>query len=135
MMDEFTADLAQCAYETLQSRKGKRVELSTLKDGIWQCYTAWRDAIIEAWADTTLGRVPSAHLTARMGVVWDCLAHHGEYWEWPEEQDAAAWTAWGLAVLRWLNQEFQERVPEPQFSHEELSAWLAAKTPIQLSMF
>ena len=134
MMDEFTTRFFDAALRGFKVQ-GCQPRPDDLIARAWHLYIAWRDAILEAWAGSTLAHVPEEKLLALTDIVLDMLAVHGEWWDEPEPGEEAETVAWGLAVLRWLNQENRRRAPTLQYTEGEVEMMIYEAYPIQLSLW
>lgn len=51
------------------------------------------------------------------------------WWEFPDDDQAADWSAWVLATLQWLNRQRAGIVPIPRYEKEEMKEWLMERRP------
>ncbi len=138
-MDDFNRELLKAAYKACKKRrKGKpTVTAVDLRHEMWSHWRDVRDYTITRWADRIVERVPRTRLVAKVETVFDLVEKAGiHWWEWPHNEDEAVYAvAWGLATLRWVNQERAERAPVPRCTDDEIENWIAVREPRQLSLF
>jgi len=153
-MDDFTAELMVLAYRTMRARQRDKtvpVRVSDLEEEIGRHWVIFRKGWIAQEAARLLRRARPERLADLVDCLWQLLAQHGEYWEYPDwdwedpqargaqgpgcpfDHDAllecAEWSAWAIAALRWL------RVgPAPQFTSAELLDWLSGQQFTQLTL-
>lgn len=132
-MDDFTLSLVKAAYKDLPKKKRTVRDLAARVELYW---VHFRDATLAEWAARTEARVSDTKLTDLYPVVRQRLVEEGILyaWETPEDDDVAAWVAWGLACLRWTYREWAGRAPMPDYTRDELADWLAAQQPRQLRL-
>lgn len=141
-MDNFTAQLIELSYETCKTRKRKRSSPVTADELAQQTERHWltyRDGTIAMWASHVQARAKQHRLATLARRVYGLLVQHGEYWELPDEDDPphrwAEWTAWGIAVLRWIHLEIAGKAPAPYYTVDELVVWLSERQLEQLPLF
>ncbi len=126
-MDEFNRDLIKHSYQELARRNRERPSPKELLAHMFSQWVVYRDARIEQMARRTRGRVSQARLAALYDKV-DMLLYEANFWEpetaWDDEQKADD-TAWGLALLRWVNWECDGRAPMVNVTEAEAAEWLA----------
>lgn len=136
-MNDFTHELAEAAFSDLARDKGKRghaITVLALLSKMDMLYYQLRDVEIERRANHILAHVPERKLVALAEPVWELLARMGEYWEEPGEGIEAAWTAWGLAALRWMHRRARGLENVFEFERNDLADWLAEHQPEQMSL-
>lgn len=133
--DAFTQEFVEAAFADRQHGV-KPVKIAELIGAMQYMYWQWRDAQIEIWAISTLTRVPASKLDTLIEVIAVNLSLWREFWELPDGDISAEWAAHGLARLRWLYQEANERVPELRYTDDDLQCWLDMHNPpVQLALF
>lgn len=137
-MNEFTHAVATAAITELRKgRGGKAITMPTLIGHMNSLMIEYRDAKLDEWRDQILDHVPHERLEYLYFAVRDEMFKWGLYdWELPDDEWLTEWVAWGLACVRWLNQEYAERTPQLIYADDELQAWLNERNPlVQLPLF
>ena len=146
-MDEFTKELIALAYRTCKGRKRCKSDPVTVDELIQQMGRHWvnyRDGTIAIWADRLLNiaspqEADRDRLLGLIGEIDARLMHCGVYWELPGDDDPieyiAQFGAYGIAVLWWIYHEGTDVAPIPQYTREEIAAWLSQRQLCQLPLF
>jgi len=148
-VDKFTQDLIELSYQTVKARQRKKSDAVTVNDLIRQIGRHWvnyRDGIVAIWANRIYAKARQHRLVALTERVYDLLAQHGEYWEFPYEDDPperwAEFSASGVAALHWIHLEIADKshsrwgkATVPRYTREELVAWLSERQLDQLPLF
>jgi hypothetical protein len=136
-MNNHTQTLLDLAYRDARRERGRQPSVANVRRHLNGAWADARENTIAMWADRIIANIPRARLIAKLDLVWSLLIQAHLNWEWPWDEDETVHAvAWGLATLRWLENEKRGRTPpRPALSNDEIAAYLAAKETRQLSLW